>query len=653
MSFKQSEFSKARFARASFCAALFLVALFLVAGAHITCAQGAAPQSKTVDDVTITLLGARWIPLAQAHFNDRRSGFAPPAAVFAVDYRVDAPEVAGPARMRAMRAAPVVEAITPDGRRLRGNAIGPPQDGVQTRVWNDFYGIDPRWPRVELEFTWRDPQAPENAGARFRESLEWTNIPLPPPTGQSLPLNLIQTTESGTRLYLESAVIQGRKSNPDDKRLYVIGRWLPPESTPDLCAEIKLGRGARGERLPSIAYDTGEPMQDRTHHNNVSPGKSLGVRDETAGYFTVSASAPPAEAKTVTLRLDIEANAPSREQQKWHKRFHFSVPPGAVPLPAGEPAATGAAPLAEAPLGQSNLQLISLRPDPGDGYKQRWRGEIVLRAPADATPNRQWSATGAKWYSEPGRNVTSTGLNPTGSAWLENGARLGPNDRTWMVSPHYDNNHELAAASKLTLETSWKETEVSSFALDFSGLPVPEAGKILTPDAVFSAGEWGQFFVRKIGAFDQMHSLSPRLASRTAQLQPPYGLAVVLEYVPKNATTKIAWGQQLNARTWGFGKVSARDATGRSLVRTCDRPTGGHISADDLDPSLPVIEKSGANLTQSQTAKSGYFLTLYLLPPAPEARTFSLQLPARAEKILQTQTVIWPDIVLPALAPSP
>jgi len=611
-------------------------------------------QTKTTDDVTVTLVSARWMPLSQVRFTERRPGIAPPPAFFAIDFRVDVGGALAVPNPRRPATGMIVEAITPDGVRLRGGSVGPRpvRDGIQTRVWNGIYGIDPRWKEVRLEFTWIDAKAPSGADGHFSENVEWANIPLPTEADKPLTLNLLQTTAKGTRVLLESALIQDRRNKPGDKSLYVIGRWLPPENAPDLCAEIKLSRGTSRERRPGLEYDTGEPTQDRTHHTGVESGKSTGLRDETAGYFTAYASAPPAAAKTMALRLEIDSRAPSLVQPQWRKQFGFTVPLANLPLPAEENAAAAPAPdmkpIAEAALGEATLFLLPPRFKPQDGYKYRWQAEVLLRAPQPQTTERQWVATGVKWFPDPRGPITTTGMGGTSRAWREDGTVLKANEQLWHVSPFFENDKPPGDAPKLTFESQWQEVQRSRFALDFKNLPVPQPGQILTPDTIFPVGALGQFVVRKIGYFDEKNTLSPRVASRYKMFQPPYGLAVVLQYVPADGAAPRLWGPGLHGRAWDFGKATARDSSGRSLVRVCYEPDGSNgPSADELDPATPVLGTPWGQFNQAAATKNGYFLTIYLLPPAAGAATFDLHLDATHEKILRAQTVTWPDVALP------
>ncbi len=569
-------------------APILMLALNLLLHAPIAKAQEFVPMTQEKDDFKITIVDTRWISQEEMKSRKVRAGMSAPPFFFAVDYRIEAPDTEKRNSRRPIAGA-CVEAILPNGWRMRGDSIGPPQDGLYTRVWGSDYAIDPRWGELKLEFTWQDPKTPPNANGRFQEMVEWKDIPLPQKPDETLALNLAQTTPNGTRLWLESAVIQGRQRDPEDKQLYLVGRWLPPENAPDLCAEIETSRGNPGERRLALEYDTGAPFQDRTHHINVAPGRSFGLVDTTAGYFTASAAAPPAEAKTATLLVDVKSKAPSLEQAQWTKRFDFTVPFSPVPTLADAPK-TDVQPVAETDLGDSHLSLLPPHFQPERGSKNMWKAEVLLQSPAADASDRQWITTGVSWSFEPARNKSFTGMNTLSSPWRDDGTLLGPNEKMWCITPSLQNDQPLPAQPKLTIESNWKEVQRSRFDLDFAKLPVPQSGQILTPNVEFPVGEWGHFSIRKIGHFDAEHTLSPRVASRYSMLQPPYGLVVVLEYVPSPNAPKPVWGNNLHARSWDLGKPAARDSSGCSLLRFCDVPdTTNGPSADDLDPQAPVV----------------------------------------------------------------
>jgi hypothetical protein len=169
--------------------------------------NGFAPLTQEVEGVKVTILNARWVPLSEVKFTDNRPGYDPPHAFLAIDYRFEAPGMEAGGRGRRIPPGPAVDLIAPNGWRLRGDYLGQPQDGVYTKVWKSFYGVDPRWKDVKLEFIWQDPKSPLDGRGHMRETVEWKDIALPAGIDQPTTLNLTQTTPLGTRLRLESAVI--------------------------------------------------------------------------------------------------------------------------------------------------------------------------------------------------------------------------------------------------------------------------------------------------------------------------------------------------------------------------------------------------------------------------------------------------------------
>jgi hypothetical protein len=346
---------------------------------------------------------------------------------------------------------------------------------------------------------------------------------------------------------------------------------------------------------------------------------------------------------------------PSLGPEQGVKRLNFTLPLTGLPLPPRDAAVAplDMNPVAESTLGEGHLYLAPPRFHPERGYKNMWRSEVLLRSPEPISEERQWVTTQVVWSFDRSGASASTGMGSPSSPWREDGTLLAPNEQLWYVTPYFENTAAVEGQPKLTVESKWKEVQRSKFTLDFQKLPVPEPGKILTPGTKFAAGDWGEFVVRKIAYFDEANTFSPRLASRYTMFQPPYGLAVVIEYVPSANAPKPVWGNSLHARTWDFEKAKAQDENGRSLARICEPPDGrNEPSADDLDALLPPTGTGPNEFNEKHATKNGYFFTTYLLPPTANAKSFNLQINATAEKILRTQTVTWRDIAVP-LPPAP
>ena len=607
-----------------FCSILLALAWTATDAAPVR-AQEAAPLSLTQGEVTLKVTELAWKPYAEFQPRYPSSIMPAPAQVLTFSFAL---EGAPPARRPFVPEGSVrVYAVAPDGRRIEAEQISPTQ-----RVWNLWPAIDPRWDTLQLQFDWFPPDFREQKIAP--EIARWADVPVPAESDapQILPGGARQiTTESGVRLQLDAAMLRVRPNDTTPMASFY-GRWLPPADDPTVCAEIARTRGADGEE--AVTFDNGAPIQDRTHHINVSRGREVDGRDDTPGTFTISAPLR-AGAKTANLLVEVRRIRPRIK----------STPAGAVafqtkiPMPAPAPGNGAATFVAQQPLGTGVLKLEALKYSGKNSRELEWSGQLLLEEPSVATTNgdpTDWRPTSVK-YSAPGGFNAQTGLRDD-NLWRTNGAALQQNQNAWQVAPQLSERKGQDTPQTATIETKWERVRTSDFTLRFAGLPAPAPGQIVDVEKTVSAGEFGTFTIRKIGSFTAEQPLSPLIGARMAQFQPPYGMAVVIEHTPSPEHQVLGWNGQTNYPTWKLTAQDARDDRGRELGRNCDDSAVQRAAGRD-ELAAPQAAAAAPQVLRA---------TLYLLPASAQATTFEFSLRAVRRTITDEQTVTFSDIALPA-----
>ena len=652
----------------------------LVFGVGLLCrgalADGAATfpvQTKTVDGITIKITDVHWAPYAEFP-GIPSSRFAPPN-VLTVAYEIHRQEAPAPLAAPDMGAGANVAtapppfpgrrgqmnlegftqvwAVSPDGERSEGMSL---QGRPGLRVWNSELGqVNPTWEPLHLEFDYIPPFRAQPGAGRAPESVTFTDLPLPTQTNVPLDLNQTRTTPAGVRITLLNIGIKPREFGPPgDSDLLVVGRWLPPDSEPGRNVEIVEPQWGPQGRLATLEYDTGLPVNDRSHRVQIGPYLPKQSLEPWLGYFAVYAPVPPADAKTATVRLTASERVPEGQYPASTPRttFLFDVPRAAIALPA---AIAPPAIAAQTTLGDGKLSLTSFRYESFNGYKYSWHAQMLLEMPWPMTWEHEWLA-GARIFSEkPGdRGYVSGGDNdesrPRWSHWNFDNTPLTPNQTLYetyaqfMDDPNNPKPAPRPAPQFASIEIHWREVKRTHYETEFTGLPVPKAGEILTPEIAQPLGDLGQLIVRKVAFFDEAHTFSPLLSDRIPFLQPHEGLAVVLELVPAAGSPAFPWGFTYY-NDWDFSTDGGKDDSGRALKRHLDK---SHFSTyqrqDELDPTSTTFRGG-----QMPPQPKGYLLTMFLLPPTAGAHTFSLNVGTNREMILRKVSTKFTDVPLPPL----
>ena len=549
-----------------------LMALTLASGLSLPArAQATAPIIIKQGEVTLRVTEIAWKPYAEFTPRDPSRVAPAPAQVLTLSFTL---EGVPPTRRRFVAESSVrVYALAPDGRRIEAERVSPTQ-----RVWNDWPAIDPRWKTLQLQFDWFPPDFQEQKLAP--EIVQWADVPVPTASDapQPLPGGARQiVTDSGVRVRLDSSMLRVRPDDPTPTARF-FGSWLPPLDDASVCAEIGEVRGAN--RRDAITFDNGAPIQDRTHHINVSAGREVNKRDETPGTFTLSA--PLREgAKTASLQIEIRRL----------KARTNATPAGAVgfttELPMPRPADVVVTDnfVAQHPLGTGVLKLSPLKYSPEDDWELSWRGQILQETMGDTTENGDpvnWISTAVN-YSAPGGFNGQTGLRIDGF-WRDNGAALQANQSALQAVMQFSARKDVETPTTATIKTDWEKVRTSDFTLKFADLPVPTPGQIIDIEKTLDAGEFGSFTLRKIGYFTAEQPLSPQVGARLQKFQPPYGLAVVVEHTPSARHGVSSWTSPANFATWKLAPQDARDSRGGDLLRNCDVPAANRaVGLDELE----------------------------------------------------------------------
>jgi hypothetical protein len=602
-----------------------------------TLTQPTIQPNGSVTDGVLTVSNARlaWepidnFPVERNSFQFRYIPKPPFALTLTANIVTTLPQRRGP---RATGYPGRVYLITQNGRRISGTALRDFADGENAYkwVWNEDSMPDPR--DSSFKFSFEYSTALRTGIPVEKERVEWTNIPIKTTTGTEIKLgrpNTEKVTPSGIRIWLESVMVREAKARPNGQMgsgsIKIFGRWLPPATDPAMRITPELTREIGGG-TPALVFDNGEA----SGRVNFTLGREIDVADQTPGWFTVST--PPIEnAQNAVLRLSLASISPLKPKPDVNTML-VTLPPATLPptkttnLPI---------PIMQQPLGKGQLQLFAPVLFPENGYTWSWRAPLFLQIAAE--DETRWQSTGVFYrVSAGGNGGMSTGLRPHNYWKLDNTPlKVGEvgHQATYFWS-QTGNNAEATPPAKIDIDTRWNHIKEEDFTPRFDNLQIPAIGKPSTPDLVQPLGEWGTLTLRKVAAFGPDDDLGARFKKRTEKFFALGGLALVFEHIPPAGKNTGTWDLQNNFARWSINLEEVRDDQNYPLVRGTDASDGRH---------LPSTNELSTDETPNPNAR---FITLYTLPPTPNAKKFGVSLRVRHQDILETKAVVFSGVELP------
>ena len=492
--------------------------------------DGFRPLAQTADGQTLRVLDARWLRAGEVATPQAFDSYYhnPANCYLVVWYTLTPDSVANDPRHSPL--FPSAALRLPGGSEAVGFPTLDHHLPTPTRMtlWGD---IDPRASAQDVSFEMLRAGAPEGANGHVKQVAEFAGVPLPAGAEAAALTGQTRTTANGSRVTLEKIGRRPRRGHPEASDLLIVGRWQAPPAHPDLAADVRFpARNGRGEAQPGVESDTGEVLSS---YGEVSDDDPLDPAGKARDRFTIHAQAPAAGAKTVTVRLQLDETGPSLRQAPAYQRFAFALPRASIALPAPPPPSADK-PLATQPLDDASLSVTGVTPEPGRGSGLVWHFGLRLSAPEPQTEAGEWLATDTLWNAAGNdARTVSAGLHE-GIFWTPEGLPLPPNVKQYDFRTSLDANRFPKPPTAMDITVKWRRIARIVQSLTFRALPIPPAGTVLSLSKPAEADKASSFLIRRIGAFDAAHPLSPKVAARLPGLGPDAGLAVVLQCPSSN-----------------------------------------------------------------------------------------------------------------------
>lgn len=449
------------------------------------------PVQKTQDGVTVQLQSARWAKRSDVFSGERQGG--PADKGLAVTYRV-----------LDNKASVVPQFLGADGAPLLNLSMSTIGSADGSTVFAS--SLDPRLPTITLNFEWLDPAAPPEASGSYSETLDFADVPVPAQADQPITVHRTSTTKHGTQVTLEKVAV--RKRQPGDaaptETLFVL-RCLPPPAVPDLYPNLNFA-------YPNLLDDTGKNLMKNSSYG--SSGED--ALDHTPGSTTLDvASVPSPQAKTLDVKISVQENAPSLRQEQWFRHLQFDLPLQSLP---GREAEGPYLPLATAASGPVQSTLESLRaPSKGQYEARLWLpdGYDLQNMALHDDAGNEYNAVEDTGYGTP-------------LFWRMNGAPIQPGKRGHLLRLYGFN--QKTAPAKLTLETDALPVRRVRHHFDLANLPLPKPGETLDLNRTIKDADGSRLLLRAIAYFTDQKPLPGVEASTRAQMTPPFGLALALQF---------------------------------------------------------------------------------------------------------------------------
>ncbi|MDQ2799798.1 MAG: hypothetical protein M3Y13_09165, partial [Armatimonadota bacterium] len=367
-------------------------------------------------------------------------------------------------------------------------------------------GLDPRLPTIALGFEWLDPAAPPEASGNYSETLDFPDVPVPAGADQPVTVHRTLTTKHGTQVTLEKVAV--RKRQPSDaalsETLFVL-RCLPPPAVPDLYPNLNFA-------YPDLLDDTGKNLMKNSSYGSSGEDEL----DHAPGSTTLDvASVPSAQAKTLDVKISVQENAPSLRQEQWFRHLQFDLPLQSLP---GRDAEGPYLPLATVASGPVQSTLESFKSQSQGQYEAR-----LWLADAYDLQNTALHDDAGNEYSA----SEDTGFG-TPLFWRLNGAPIQPGKRGHLLRFYWFK--QKTAPAKLTLETEALPVRRVRHSFDLANLPLPKPGETLDLNRTIKDADGSRLLLRAISYFTDQKPLPGIDAGARAQMTPPFGLALALQF---------------------------------------------------------------------------------------------------------------------------
>lgn len=491
----------------------------------------------------------------------------------------------------------------------------------QTREQRLFLsGVNPHWNELQIKIELENAQADWlQANGRARSSVEFKDIPLPAKPGEVKPLSQTTRGELGSTVTLKSIELRGNARSERSLQYVLTVDLASAQEADDLTFNSRYSQG-------TWMNQAGQPLTDATMRARAVeiPNTRTTRNRQRWEFWSPLARIPEAERKSsMDLALHIPEISPSRKKTENFKQFSFRLLLKDLPdytlAPVGREIAAIVADetaLRVEDWGQFGNQgsLLRLWTRPlKEQSRYVWLVQSLRLESHQQTPQKFRQA-----FYPPGR-----------SGWLSNGNLARANENSYdfwttLPLPSNDERQSLAQQRKpaAKLQVVLAEARHAAYTFLFEKLPRPAAGETVPIGKVMKDPSGAELTL--LAAGDLRNGAVPAEWPAPAHIEPPpqrfsnntkypvhSGIALAFRWKPAGGTDTVEATHQL----W------AADSQGRLMLDEL---------LDFLLPAAPgkwLVNENEAELLPGKIAPQATFeFTLFILPPAPEVKTFAVRL---------------------------
>jgi|GEM_PF-6144942 len=472
--------------------------------------------------------------------------------------------------------------------------------------------VNPHWPSVSLDFEVQTlPDDQKLAQGRKQSEFTFHNLPFPRQVGQTVPLNHTRTTDWGTRVTLQKIALLPFSKRNKTPYYYLTFNFETHPGSDDLAFNLWNSRAT----FMDIAGNDISGLWPRRKLDN--DDKQPATRAQQQWEFSIPQLAFAAQdiPGGVGFKLRLEEWSPSRKQVQGFQQFRFELPLGTLTdnLPHSSPPVS-----------------LDSQGGPVTISAEAWRtgqdGVAALRLwtrPTQRASHNGWVIKSAQAVE---RKQSLSRMKPPfyrpGRAGWKAGSPAQPNENSvdfrWVLETPQERkkppeNHTL----KLALE----EVRHATSRFQFTSLPRPHGKAITSLNRTQQSDSQGKLTILAMANYQDnklpanwpvnaVDTAAPATPPSAIQLLPPSsGIAVACRWTPAGGSETVQ----------ATHHVTARDQLGRELL---DQPLA--MLLPTAPDKWPVDEQLQGLEMEIGGRNEHYDFTLFLLPPASDATSFTL-----------------------------
>ena len=540
---------------------------------------------ETIDGIRLCILHAQWVTATD--LDGQTAAVHSPQKTLVVSFDLTATSPA----VHLDKAKDLVEYVTRvEARNPAGDVIAStsPLSG-QARLFD----VDPRWPRLNLDFEVLDPSASDTARGRFSQPLEFSGLPIPASPGDSVQVDNTHRTDRGSRVTVERVF---RDPAPGSHRMGVIVYVDPDPEIPDLViAHFDAGSFR-------LSDDTGTNLTWRSYQ--AKPGNALDPDDRRPGVDTLFVDTLPSpDASSLTLKLIVRERAASLRDPEAFRHYVFDLSLSDAlygfeehPAPVLARADTAGVRVDLELLREDSGREDTGREDTGAEACATWTAQLLLKGVPPA-PAESWLVEEIAASDGPDHRWPIRIIRQIAGYWKADGFPVGKDEQ--VVDLALAIPGDVPTGRKLSLQCALQPIRLAHQVAEFPDVPLPDQGGANQPDLEVKLDTGSRLALRSLVFYDPDDPILG-LVARSDPTPALPALAAAVQLLPPGEDAAAPLGARIRLS-------SARDDEEHLLARS-DGPTdyAGDLVAKDQP--------------------EGAWRTAWLYPPPPSAETITLRI---------------------------